>query len=102
MAKVLIIGATRGVGLETVRAALRAGPSVRALALARSAASVPIRDTNLDKVPGNALDRDTVRNALQDVERKLRRRLSRQENGYAAASQPLAPPGKLGPSPVWH
>jgi NAD(P)-dependent dehydrogenase (short-subunit alcohol dehydrogenase family) len=32
MAKVLVIGASRGVGLETVRAALRAGHSVRALA----------------------------------------------------------------------
>ena len=66
MAKVLIIGASRGIGLETVRAALRAGHSVRALA--RSAASIPIQDANLDKVSGDALDRDTIRNALQDVD----------------------------------
>ena len=39
MANVLIIGASRGIGLETVRAALRAGHSVRALA--RSAAGIP-------------------------------------------------------------
>ena len=32
MAKVLIIGASRGIGLETVKAALQAGHSVRALA----------------------------------------------------------------------
>ena len=32
MAKVLVIGASRGIGLETVRTALRAGHSVRALA----------------------------------------------------------------------
>ena len=66
MAKVLIIGASHGIGLETVRAALRAGHSVRALA--RSAASIPIQDANLDKVSGDALDRDTIRNALQDVD----------------------------------
>jgi len=66
VAKVLVIGASRGIGLETVRAALRAGHSVRALA--RSAASIPIQDAGLDKVSGDALDRDTIRNALQDVD----------------------------------
>jgi putative NADH-flavin reductase len=63
---VLIIGASRGIGLEAVRAALCAGHSVRALA--RSAASIPIQEVNLDKVSGNALDRDTIRNALQNVD----------------------------------
>ena len=66
MAKVLIIGASRGIGLETVRAALHAGHRVRALA--RSAASMPIQDANLDTVSGDALDRDTMRDALQDVD----------------------------------
>jgi len=66
MSKVLVIGASRGVGLETVRAALRAGHSVRGLA--RSAARIPIQDAGLDKVSGDALDRDTIRNALQDVD----------------------------------
>jgi putative NADH-flavin reductase len=66
MATVLIIGASHGIGLETVRAALRDGHSVRALA--RSAASIPIQDANLDRVSGNALDRDTIRNALQDID----------------------------------
>ena len=65
MANVLIIGASRGIGLETVRAALRAGHSVRALA--RSAAGISIEDANLDKVVGNALDPDTIRSALQDI-----------------------------------
>src|SRR6478752_2391895 len=65
MANVLIIGASRGIGLETVRAALRAGHSVRALA--RSAAGMPIEDANLDKVAGNALDPDTISSALQDI-----------------------------------
>jgi NAD(P)-dependent dehydrogenase (short-subunit alcohol dehydrogenase family) len=66
MAKVLVIGASRGIGLETVRIALRAGHSVRALA--RSAASIPIQNVGLNKVSGNALDSDTIRNALQDIE----------------------------------
>ena len=66
MAKVLVIGATRGIGLETVKAALRSGHSVRALA--RSAARIPIRDADLDKMSGNALDRDIVQNALRDVD----------------------------------
>jgi putative NADH-flavin reductase len=66
MAKVLIIGASHGIGLETVMAALRAGHSVRALA--RSAASIPIQDANLTKVAGNALDPDTIRSALRDID----------------------------------
>jgi uncharacterized protein YbjT (DUF2867 family) len=66
MAKVLIIGGSHGIGLETTRAALRAGHSVRALA--RSAAIIPIRNVGLDKVSGNALDPDTVRNALRDID----------------------------------
>jgi putative NADH-flavin reductase len=65
MPKVLIVGASRGIGLETVKAALRAGHSV--CALARSAASIPIQDAGLDKVSGDALDSDTIRNALKDV-----------------------------------
>jgi putative NADH-flavin reductase len=65
MTKVLVIGASRGIGLETVRAAVHAGHSVRALA--RSAASIPIQDAGLEKVSGDALDSDTVRNALKDV-----------------------------------
>jgi len=66
MAKVLVIGASRGIGLETVKAALRAGYSV--CALARWAASMPIHDADLDKVSGNALDSDTIWNALQDID----------------------------------
>jgi putative NADH-flavin reductase len=65
MTKVLVIGASRGIGLETVRAAVHAGHNVRALA--RSAASIPIQDAGLEKVSGDALDSDTIRNALKDV-----------------------------------
>ena len=66
MAELLVIGASRGIGLETMKAALRAGHSVRPLA--RSAASIPIQDVGLEKVPGDALDSDTIRNSLQGVD----------------------------------
>jgi putative NADH-flavin reductase len=66
MAKLLVIGASRGIGLETVKAALLAGHRIRALA--RSAARIPIENAALDKVSGDALDSDTIRNALQDVD----------------------------------
>jgi putative NADH-flavin reductase len=66
MAKVLIIGASRGIGLETVKAALLAGHSVRALA--RSAASIPIQNPAVEMVPGNALDSGTIRGALECVD----------------------------------
>ena len=66
MAKVLIIGASRGIGLETVKAALLAGHNVRALA--RSAASIPVQNAGLEKVPGNALDSGTIRSVLEGVD----------------------------------
>ena len=66
MAKVLIIGASRGIGLETVKAALLAGHNVRALA--RSAARIPIQNPGLDRVAGNALDRSAIRSTLDGVD----------------------------------
>jgi putative NADH-flavin reductase len=66
MVKVLIIGASRGIGLETVKVALLAGHNVRALA--RSAARIPIQNPSLEKVPGNALDSSTIRSALEGVD----------------------------------
>ena len=66
MAKVLIIGASRGIRLETVKAARLAGHNVRALA--RSAASIPIQNPGLEKVPGNALHSSTIRSALEGVD----------------------------------
>jgi putative NADH-flavin reductase len=59
MARVLIIGASKGIGLETTRQALKAGHRVRAFA--RSAADIGISDAKLEKVRGNALrDRDVT------------------------------------------
>ena len=66
MAKVLIIGASRGIGLETLKAALRAGHSVRAFA--RSARRIRIDDPKLEKIPSDALQMDTVRRALTGID----------------------------------
>ena len=66
MATVLIIGASRGIGLETVKAALQAGHSVRALA--RSARRIRVNHRNLEKMPGDALQMATVRRALTGVD----------------------------------
>src|SRR4029453_7347395 len=65
MARVLIIGASRGIGLETVKAALTAGHSVRALA--RSARRIPIYRPKLEKIAGDALEMATVKRALSGV-----------------------------------
>ena len=60
--RVLIIGASKGIGLETTRQALEAGHHVRALA--RSAAGMALSDSNLEKVRGDALRTQDVEAAL--------------------------------------
>jgi NAD(P)-dependent dehydrogenase (short-subunit alcohol dehydrogenase family) len=65
MSAVLIIGASRGIGLEAVRLALKAGHSVRALA--RSASAIRLRDPRLEKLDGDALDREMIERALEGV-----------------------------------
>ena len=62
MTTILVIGASRGIGLETVKAALAAGHTVRALA--RSAASIPLNDARLQKITGDALSRASLDTAL--------------------------------------
>ena len=64
MSAVLIIGASRGIGLETVKLALKSGHSVRALA--RSATAIPLHD--LENVDGDALDQHTSERALVGVD----------------------------------
>jgi uncharacterized protein YbjT (DUF2867 family) len=66
MANVLVIGASKGIGLETVRQALEAGHQVRALA--RSAPRIPVNHPQLEKMKGSALDRDTVEKALDGID----------------------------------
>lgn len=62
MTTVLIIGASKGIGLETVKATLAAGHDVRAFA--RSAASIAIEDPRLQKIPGDALSKPDISAAL--------------------------------------
>src|SRR5262249_18734200 len=66
VATVLIIGATRGVGLEAVKAALEAGHSVRALA--RSARRIRVDHPQLEKMAGEALEAATVKRALTGID----------------------------------
>jgi putative NADH-flavin reductase len=66
VATVLIIGASRGIGLETVKVAVQAGLSVRALA--RSARRMSIDHPKLEKMAGDAFEMTTVRRALTGVD----------------------------------
>jgi putative NADH-flavin reductase len=66
VARVLIIGASRGIGLETVKAALETGHSVRALA--RSGRRISIDHSKLTKMAGDALEMATVKRALSGVD----------------------------------
>jgi NAD(P)-dependent dehydrogenase (short-subunit alcohol dehydrogenase family) len=66
MKTVLIIGASRGIGLETVRRALEEGYQVRAFA--RSASSIPITHAELTKIDGDALKSNDVAKAVQGVD----------------------------------
>jgi putative NADH-flavin reductase len=66
MAHVLVIGASKGIGLETVKAALAAGHRVRAFA--RSAAGITVSDPGLERFAGNALDAGDVAAALDEVD----------------------------------
>jgi uncharacterized protein YbjT (DUF2867 family) len=66
MMRVLIIGASKGIGLETTRQALEAGYQVRALA--RSANNIALSNPNLEKYQGDALNPKDVGAALQGVD----------------------------------
>ena len=64
--KVLIIGASKGIGLATTKAALAAGYDVRAFA--RSAAAMTLSDPRLEKVQGDATRQQDVEAALAGVD----------------------------------
>jgi putative NADH-flavin reductase len=66
MAHVLIIGGSSGIGLETVKLALKRGHSVRAFA--RSASGIDLDDDKLEKFDGDALDASSIEAALEDVD----------------------------------
>jgi putative NADH-flavin reductase len=66
MAHILVVGASRGIGLETVKAALTAGHTVRALA--RTASDMGIDNPSLDKMAGDATSEATLEHALQGID----------------------------------
>jgi putative NADH-flavin reductase len=59
---ILVIGASRGIGLETIRAALAAGHDVRALA--RNAGRISNVHPNLVKIDGDATDATLIGQAV--------------------------------------
>ena len=61
MTTILVIGASKGIGLATVKAGLFAGHDMRALA--RSAGNIAIEDKRLNKISASALDADAVAKA---------------------------------------
>lgn len=64
--RILIVGASKGIGLETTRQALAAGYDVRSLA--RSATSMNLSTSKLEKVQGDALNKNDVDAALAGVD----------------------------------
>jgi uncharacterized protein YbjT (DUF2867 family) len=66
MANILVIGASRGVGFETVKRALEEGHRVRAFA--RSADQIPLDDPNLERFAGDAMKAVSVRRALAGMD----------------------------------
>jgi len=87
VATVLIIGASRGIGLETVKAAVKAGNSVRALA--RSARRIPVDHPKLEKIAGDALEMATVKRALTGVDAVI------QSLGVSAGPEIIFEPARL-------
>src|SRR5271165_4584923 len=65
MTHILVIGASKGIGLETTRQALDAGHDVRALA--RSADAMTLSNPKLEKFRGDALKSEDVEAALVGV-----------------------------------
>jgi putative NADH-flavin reductase len=63
---VLVIGASSGIGLATVKCALAAGFPVRAFA--RRASSIQLEDELLEKFAGDALNPQDVQAALQNTQ----------------------------------
>lgn len=66
MAYVLVIGASKGIGLETVKAGLAAGHRVRAFA--RSASAMTLSKGGLERFSGDALNAGDVASALDGVD----------------------------------
>jgi putative NADH-flavin reductase len=66
MAKILVIGASKGIGLEFTRQAASAGHRVRAMA--RGADRISLNSDNLEKFSGDALNALDVQSALKNID----------------------------------
>ncbi len=66
MSKVLIIGASKGIGLETTKAFLASGFSVRAMA--RRANRISLTHQNLEKWSGDAREAEDIASALDGID----------------------------------
>jgi putative NADH-flavin reductase len=66
MKRILVMGASKGIGLETVQKAIDSRHLVRAFA--RSANDIRLDHPELEKFRGNALDHEDVCEALKDVD----------------------------------
>jgi putative NADH-flavin reductase len=66
VSNILVIGASKGIGLRTVNGALKAGHKVRAFA--RSAHSIEICHPKLEKFQGDALNVKDVERALNGID----------------------------------
>lgn len=66
MAHILVIGGTKGIGLETVKQALERGHAVRAFS--RKAGQFSLDHFNLEKLSGDACDPTDVAHALADID----------------------------------
>jgi putative NADH-flavin reductase len=87
VATVLIIGASRGIGFETLKAALETGHSVRALA--RSARRILVSHPKLEKIAGDALEMATVKRALTGIDAVI------QSLGVSAGPEIIFEPTRL-------
>jgi len=64
--RVLIVGASKGIGLETTRQALEAGHHVRALA--RSISAIEVSDPKLEKIAGDAIEIEDIEAATTGMD----------------------------------
>ncbi len=66
MRKILVVGATRGIGYKVVQLGLEEGLSIRAFA--RSATNIDIQNTNLELIDENALNKLDIEKAVNGCE----------------------------------
>ncbi len=66
MLKILVIGASSGIGLETVKHGLNSGHEIRAFS--RTAENINLIHSRLEKLSGNALEKRDIANAVAGMD----------------------------------